>query len=155
MYAASSESRKQASFAASSGVPMRPSGTSRGTSSRKRSRPPKFSQDGVLKGVSIQPGQSALTRMPSRAVVARDLPRERERGGLRDRVRRELRLREQRGVGGRDADRAAAGGAQMRHRRAAHDGMGAHVDRERAVEVGSTLACSTEPAICTPTFDQT
>ena len=62
---ASSESRKHASRPASSALPMRPSGTSRGTSARKRSRPPKFSHAGVLKGVSIQPGQSALTRIPS------------------------------------------------------------------------------------------
>ena len=135
MYAASSESRKQASRPASSAVPMRP-----------ERHEPRHLLEEALAPAEVRPGGRVEGRVdPARAervdadalarVVARNLPREGERGRLGDRVRRDLRLREQGGVGRRDADRTAARGAQMRHRRAAHDRVRAHVDRERAIEI--------------------
>ena len=135
MYAASSESRKQASCPGLLGRADAP----------QRDEPRHLFEE-ALAAAEVLPRRRVEGRVDPAgaervdadalaAVVARDLTRERQRRRLRDGVRRELRLGEQRGVGGRDADRAAARGAQMRHRGAAHDRMRAHVDRERAIEI--------------------
>ena len=136
MYAASSESRKQASRPASSGDADAPEGDE-----------PRHLGEEALPAAEVLPGGRVEGRVdPPRAegvdpdalaaVVAGDLPGERHRSRLGDGIGRELRFREQRGVGGRDADRPAAGGAQMRYRGAADDGVSAHVDGERTIEIG-------------------
>ena len=63
MYAGVVREQEAGQLPASSAEPMRPSGTRRGTSSRN-ARAAEALHAGVLKGVSIQPGQSALTRFP-------------------------------------------------------------------------------------------
>ena len=113
---ASSEARKRAALAISSGRPNRPMGMW----VRRRWRLAGSANRSASNGVSIGPGHSELARIPCRGVLHGQLPGERQHAALAGRVGHLGRRRPDQGhEGGHVDDRSSARGQHGRHRGAA------------------------------------
>ena len=86
-------------------------------------------------GVSIGPGQTAFTRIFSRAVAFRHGPHKPDHAVLGRRIDRRERRSGQARRRGREQERAAASRAQLRQRRLGRDQHGAQIERHRQIEI--------------------